>query len=184
MPLSVPVSSRAVKIVKLGAGTYLLISTAIIVFGRNVPAIWQGMFGLLASLEGYYGAESLNTWRVLFYLLCLIACVAVSCTLGVLAVTGSELLVDCGGGSSFQKEEANQNTTRIATSSANFDSCSTSFKLYGFVELLGGAGVGLICLVATAASYKTLAWESEQLDAKKDAMEISSLKGFVNLDKT
>lgn len=135
------------------------------------------MVGLVASLEGYYGADSLNPRRVLLFLVALIPCVAVSFALGILAVTGSSILVDCGA--KKQVTVVGQNSTSIAnTQNNNFDSCSTSFKLYGFVEILGGASLGLLLIIIVAASYRPLYRESLELEQKQDAMEASSLKGY------
>jgi len=202
---SSPPSSRAASAVKLSAALYLVISTAIIVcasrerarrpqrrdsvtdgltraVGRNVPSIWQGMVGVIASLEGYYGADSRNPRRVLFFLVALVPCVAVSFVLGVLAVTGNDILVNCDSGQQVTLV-TNNNTHTSVTAQNNFDSCSTSFKLYGYVEILGGASLGLVLVIVVATSYRPLQRESKELGEQQDAMEAMSLKGYGGPDK-
>ena len=72
-----------------------------------------------------------------------------------------------------------QNTTSVNTQNNNFDSCSTSFKLYGYVELLGGAALGLALMIIVALSIRPLWREAQQADARQDALEASSLKHAV-----
>jgi hypothetical protein len=137
--------------------------------GRNVPAIWQGMIGLIASLEGFYGAESSDPRRVTFFLLILFPCVAVSCTLGTLAITGSEVLVNCNPAA---VTVFSSNSTTTVKSTASFEQCNTSFKVYGFVELLGGAAIGLLILIVVAISLRKLRVEAAEFDAKQADMEL------------
>jgi hypothetical protein len=129
------------------------------------------MIGLIASLEGYYGAESSDPRRVTFFLIILFPCVALSCTLGTLAVTGSEVLVNCNPP---PVTVFSSNVTTTVKSSSSFEQCNTSFKVYGFVELLGGAAMGMIIIVVVTISLRKLRLEAAIFDAKQADMELIS----------
>jgi len=161
--------SRAVTIVKLCAALYLVVSSAIIIFGRNVPAIWQGMLGIVGCLEGYYGAESAEPRRVFFFLAVLFPCVAVSLSLAILALTGSNFLVDCQANNSVTVMVQNKTITQQEIS--GFTQCSTSYQLYGYVELIGGAGFGFVCIIVVATAMRSLRRESAVREAKRSELE-------------
>lgn len=139
------------------------------------------MFGLIASLEGYYGAESYDPRRVMCFLIALIPCIAAALTLGVLAITGNGLLLDCD--SSAQVAVVQGNTTVNDQKSAldNFNQCSTSYKLYGFVELLGGAALGVIIWVVVASSFSSLKMEAAMQEDKQVEIETSTLNNSFHL---
>lgn len=126
------------------------------------------MVGFIASLEGYYGAESSDPRRVMLFLLMLFPCVAVSCALGTLAVTGSEVLVNCNP---VLVTVLAANATASVTSTTTFERCSTSFKVYGFVELLGGAAIGLVLIIVVFLSWRKLKIEADYNDAKQADIE-------------
>ena len=127
------------------------------------------MIGLIASLEGFYGAESADPRRVTFFLIILFPCVAIACTLGTLAVTGSEVLVNCNPAT---VTVWTSNVTTTVQGKQSFEQCNTSFKVYGFVELLGGAAIGLLIIIVVWFSLRRLKKEVELFDARQADLDL------------
>ena len=127
------------------------------------------MIGLIASLEGFYGAESSDPRRVTFFLIILFPCVGLSCALGTLAVSGSDLLVNCNPA---PVTVWSSNITTTVQSTSSYDQCSASFRVYGFVELLGGAAMGAIIIIVVSLSLRKLRIEAAEFDAKQADMEL------------
>ena len=152
-------SVKAANRVKTSAVTYMIVSAAIAIFGRNVPAIWQGVVGIVGSLEGYYGASMLDVRRVRLFLLTLLVCLSVSFALGILALNQSSLLLDCQEGIVTYVRE-NITVTEGSENLSGIEACSLSYQLYGYFELLGGAALGLLLFFVTSASYREIVQES------------------------
>ncbi|KAH9258390.1 hypothetical protein BASA82_000446 [Batrachochytrium salamandrivorans] len=124
------------------------------------------MIGLIASLEGSYGAESGNPRRVLFFLVLLVPLVALSIALGVLVLAGrgDAWLVNCESSTAMQD-------LFNATTSDILIECGTSYVVFGFLELCGGGGVGLIIFFIVYFSLRKLKLEAAENEAKLADME-------------
>ena len=110
----------------------------------------------------------------------LFPCIAVSLSLGVLALMGNNLLVDCNANNHVTVVVQNTsqnigNSTISQQDLASFLKCSTSYQLYGYVELFGGAGVGFVCLVVVTSALRPLRLHSIARDAKRAELDKTTI---------
>ena len=148
--------------IKLCAGLHLLVSVTMVIFGRGVAPIWQGLFGTIFSIEGYQGATELQPNRVRMFLASLFVSVAVSAWLGVEAMQNDKP-VECQD--TFTLRKVVRASLDNGTFSGNDDvqsniyyniSCLTSYDLYAYLELLGGACLGVVLIISVALSMEEL----------------------------
>jgi len=177
------VSRHAVTVTKLTAAIYMVSSCSMILFGIGIPPIWQGLVGILVSLEGFYGAISLDVSRVRLFMLglALNGCI-VSLVLGVLALKGISF-VDCGF--DLTDELINSGLFGPAdfsntTANADFENCLNATRLYAQVQLFTGVAVAVLLLFFMLPAYREI--NRGVRAAKRDNKE-KELETFIyNLD--
>jgi len=111
----------------------------------------------------------------LFFLALLVPCVVVSLTLGVLALTGNNLLVNCNSSNKITLVVQNSTTSNSSVNAQEFFNCSTSYQLYGYVELFGGAGAGLLCFIVVASAMRPLRRDTALREAKRAELERTTI---------
>mmetsp|Transcript_16399 Transcript_16399/g.30023 ORF Transcript_16399/g.30023 Transcript_16399/m.30023 type:complete len:129 (-) Transcript_16399:2527-2913(-) len=87
-------SLTSAALIKVCAGLHLTVSSSIVIFGIGIPPIWQGVIGILTSLEGVHGAQQGMPTRVFIFLLGLFINVILGVQLGLQALT-EETYADC-----------------------------------------------------------------------------------------
>jgi hypothetical protein len=157
------------SVIKMSSGLHLSVSTSIVIFGIGVPPIWQGVLGMIFSMEGYHGVASYNTTRVKLFILGLIFSIVISCAIGVLAVLGTPLgvvnpVVECENGATGSATLGNEETFTFISQD---NPCAASYQMFGFVELLSGV-LSITLFFVVTASFGSMKRECQALKLAKE----------------
>ena len=126
--------------VKTVAVTQLLISATMFIFGRGVVPIIQGVLGIVFSLEGYHGSQTrLRPRETLIFLIYLTFNTVASCFVAFVTLKG--IYPDCGSCDEDRPFELAKHLISPAERTI-CRTCKTTVRMYGYVVLIGGGGLG------------------------------------------
>ena len=138
--------------IKLCAATHLLLSVTVVIFGRGVQPIWQGLWGVVFAIEGYQGATHYQPNRVFAFLASLVVSVAFSAYVGILAIQ-NDTPDECT--EKYELKQVMGSTTEATGENFISDACRTSYRIFAYLELLGGVCLGIVLIIGVALSCQS-----------------------------
>mmetsp|Transcript_4732 Transcript_4732/g.5461 ORF Transcript_4732/g.5461 Transcript_4732/m.5461 type:complete len:180 (-) Transcript_4732:902-1441(-) len=146
------VTRHAVTVTRFTASIYFVSSAALIIFGVSVPPVWQGLLGMLVSMEGFYGAMSLDLHRIRLFMVGLAVGSILSLVFGVLALRG-HAFVEC----TVNLDELELfDPIEVAGIDSSSQDCLSAVQLYAQVQLFSAAAIAVLLLVFIFPAYRQI----------------------------
>mmetsp|Transcript_12874 Transcript_12874/g.20834 ORF Transcript_12874/g.20834 Transcript_12874/m.20834 type:complete len:166 (-) Transcript_12874:627-1124(-) len=140
---------KAVSITKIASLLHLTVSSSIIIFGIGAPPIWQGLVGIIAALEGYFGITQQDHRRVVIFILGLAINAIVGGVLGMIAKT-EQAIQECNQLS--QATATRKEQTFTLTLDGFVSDCTFSYQMYAYVEI-GTAILSTLSFFVVLSAY-------------------------------
>jgi hypothetical protein len=160
----------SVVAIQICAALYLTLSASILILGIGVVAIWQGLLGLIAAMEGLHGASEGDPFRVSIFMLAVVANFVMSIFVAFNSIQ-SKGETECKAQVSYSQSYSSSGSSvgggsvQNLTFSGFIIDCSLSYLLYGWIQLacaIASAGIFFFTFFAWLSLRRSLESRSSE----------------------